>query len=179
MSLNCKLHLPSGAAPDSAATHSYGRALLQLYVDNNADFMSGRSVPAPTCIGHGRDVSTLGAGTSVVDHVLRVGRDSTRTLTLPTCITLDQAAHGLALQLLASDHCPVMCRSSCAPHTRTASVKRSPRVTWRLELLRQKQERDAYQLAVYQLVRILHLRSRLRIRATNKGLIRWPPQWAC
>ena len=101
---------------------------------------------APTCIGHGRNQSTLGAGTSEVDHVLRVRRGVAGPPTLPSCITLDHATHRPALQLLVSDHCPVI--FFCGPRTHTAAVKRDSRGTWRLELLHQQQERDAYQLSV-------------------------------
>ena len=101
---------------------------------------------APTCMGHGRNKSTPGVGTSVVDHVLRVRRGATGGPTLPLCVTLDHETHGPALQLLASDHCPVI--FFCGPRTRAATVKRSSWVTWRLELLHQQHERDAYKLAV-------------------------------
>ena len=122
-----------------------GRALLQFCRDNNAEFVSGRSMPAPTCIGHGCNGSTLEVGTSVVDHVLRVRGDARRTLALPACTTLDHATHGPALQLLASDHCTVLfCYGSRAP---AATAKRSTRTTWRLELLHQQQTRKAFQLA--------------------------------
>ena len=63
---------------------------------------------ASTCIGHGRNRSTLRVGTSVVDHVLRVRGDATQTLALPACTALDQATHGPVLQLLASNLCPVL-----------------------------------------------------------------------
>ena len=149
--------------------NSYGRALLQLCMDAHTEFVSERSMTAPECIGHGRNRSTLGAGTSVVDHVLRVRRDATGTLTLPTCITQDHTTHAPAVQLLASDHCPGM--FFCGPHTRTATVKRPSRVIWRLELLHQQQERDAYQLAVRARAHTA-LKSWLRSRATNNGAIR-------
>ena len=115
-------------------------------MDNGAEFLSGRTMSAPTCIGHGRNWSTLGVGTSVADHVLRVRRGEAGPPTMPSCITLDHAAHGPALQPLASDHCPVI--FFCGPRSRTATGKRTSRVTWRLKLLHQQQERDAYQLAV-------------------------------
>ena len=101
---------------------------------------------APTCVGHGRNRSTLGVGTSVVDHILRVRRGEAGPPTMPSRITLDHATHGTALQPLAFDHCPVM--FFCGPRSRTATGKHTSRVTWRLELLHQQQERDAYQLAV-------------------------------
>ena len=103
----------------------------------------------------------------MVDHVLRVRGDVTRTLALPACTTLDHATHGPALQLLASDHCPVLFfYGSRAP---TATAKRSARTTWRLELLHQQQPREAYQLAVRARARDLQLRSGLRTRVTNGG----------
>ena len=101
---------------------------------------------APTCIGHGRNRSTLEVGTSVVDHVLRVRGDVTRTLSLPACTTLDHATHGPALQLLASDHCPVL--FFYGSRALTATAKRSARTTWRLKPLHQQQTGEAYQLAV-------------------------------
>ena len=82
----------------------------------------------------------------MVDHVLRVRRGKAGPPTLPPCNTLDHATHGPALQPLATDHCPVI--FFCGLHTRSAAGKRTSRVTWRLELLHQQQERDAYQLAV-------------------------------
>ena len=86
----------------------------------------------------------------------------TRTLALPACTTLDHATHGPALQLLASDHCPVLFfYGSRAP---TATAKRSARTTWRLELLHQQQTREAYQLAVQ-----ARARSTLALRVTDLG----------
>jgi hypothetical protein len=126
--------------------NAHGRALLQFCMDNGAEFLSGRTMSAPTCIGHGRNRLTLDVGTSVVDHVLRVRRGKTGPPTLPPCVTLDHATHGPALLPLASDHCPVI--FFCGLRTRSAAGKRTSRVTWRLELLHQQQERDAYQLAV-------------------------------
>ena len=108
--------------------NAHGRALLQFCMDNGAEFLSGRTMSAPTCIGHGRNRSTL--GTSVVDHVLRVRRGEAGPPTMPSCIALDHATHGPALQPLASDHCPVI--FFCGPRSRTATGKRTSRVTWRL-----------------------------------------------
>ena len=109
--------------------NSNDRAPLQFCLDNNAEFVSRRSMTAPACIYRGHNRSTIGVGTSVVDHSLRVRCDAMRTLTLPACMTWDFAArHGPALQLLASNHCPVL--FFCSPHTRTAKVKCSSRVTW-------------------------------------------------
>ena len=71
-----------------------GRTLLQFCRDNNADFVSGQSKTAPTCIGHGRNGSTLEVRTSVVDQVLRVRGDATRTLARPDCTTLDHTWTG-------------------------------------------------------------------------------------
>ena len=134
---------------------------MQFCKDNNAEFVSGRSMTAPTCIGHGRNGSTLEVGTSVVDHVLRVRSDATRTLALPACTTLDHATHGPVLQLLASNHCPVLfCCGSRAP---AATAKRSTRTTWRLEQLHQQQTREAYQLAVR-----AHAHSALALRVTDQ-----------
>ena len=83
--------------------NAHGRALLQpLFMDNSAEFLSGRTMSAPTCIGHGRNLSTLDVGTPVVDHVLRARRGEAGPPTLPPCITLDPATHGPALQLPAS-----------------------------------------------------------------------------
>ena len=50
-----------GVAPlhGEATVNANGRALLQFCRDNNADFVSGRSITAPTCIGHGRNGTTL------------------------------------------------------------------------------------------------------------------------
>ena len=124
----------------------HGRALLQFCMDNGAEIWSGRTMSAPTCIGHGRNRLTLGVGTSVVDHVLRVCRGKAGPPTLPSCITLDHVTHRPALQPLVPDHCPVI--FFCGLCTRTADGKRTSRVTWRLELLHQQHERDAYQLAV-------------------------------
>ena len=107
--------------------NAHGRALLQFWMDNSADFLSGRTMSAPTCIGHGRNRSNLGVGTSVVDHVLRARPGEAGLPTLPPCITLDHATHGPALQPLASDHCPVI--FFCGPRTRTAAVKRTSWVT--------------------------------------------------
>ena len=75
-----------------------GRTLLQFCRDNNANFVSGQSKTAPTFICHGRNGSTLEVGTSVMDQVLRVRGDATRTLARPDCTTLDHATHGPALQ---------------------------------------------------------------------------------
>ena len=104
-------------------------ALLQFCMDNGAEFLSGRTMSSPTCIGHGRNRSTLGVGTSVVDHVLRVRRGEAGPSTLPPCITLDHATHsyGPALQPLASDHIPVI--FFCGPRSRTAAGKRTSQVT--------------------------------------------------
>ena len=98
----------------------------------------------------------------MVDHVLRVRGDVTRTLTLPACTTLDHATHGPALQLLASDHCPVLFfyRSRAL----TATAKGSARTTWRLEPLHQQQTREAYQLAVR-----ARARSTIALRVTDLG----------
>ena len=38
--------------------NAQGRALLQLCVDNSAEILSGWTMSAPTCIGHGRNKST-------------------------------------------------------------------------------------------------------------------------
>ena len=137
-------------------------------MDNNAELLSGRSMTAPTCTGLGRTKSTLGVGTSVVDHILRVCRGATGTLALPPGIRLDHTAQGAVLEVLASDHCPVM--FFCGPRTRAATVRRSPRVTWRLELLHQQQVRDSYQIAVRARAHTA-LDLWRRSRATNKGLI--------
>ena len=126
--------------------NAHGRALLQFCMDNGAEFLSGRMMSAPTCIGHGRNRLTLDVGTSVVDHVLRVRRGKAGPPTLPSCITVDDATHGPALKPLAPDYCPVI--FFCGPRSRTATGERTSRVTWRVELLHQQQERDAYQLAV-------------------------------
>ena len=142
--------------------NAHGRALLEFCMDKSAEFLSGRTMSAQTCIGHGRNWSTLGVGLSVVDYVLRVRRGEAGPPTLPPCITLDHATHGPALQPLASDHCPVI--FFCGPHPRTAAVKRTSRVTWRLELLHQQQERDAYQLAVR-----ARAHTALDLRATEPG----------
>ena len=153
-----------------ATVNANGRALLQLRRDNNADFVSGRSMTAPTCIGHGRNGSTLQVGTSVVDRVLRVRGDVMRTLALPACTTLDHATHGPALQLLASDHCPVLFfYGSRAP---TATAKRSARTTWRLELLHQQRKRVKRTSLPCGRAHDLQLRSGLWARVTKGGVDR-------
>ena len=45
--------------------NAHGRALLQFCMDDSAEFLSGRTMSAPTCIGHRRNESTLGVGSSV------------------------------------------------------------------------------------------------------------------
>ena len=84
--------------------NSNGRAQLQFFRDNNADFVSGPSMSSPTCTSHRRNRLNLGVGTSVVDHVHRVKGDATRTPALPACTDHGHATHGPALQLLASGH---------------------------------------------------------------------------
>ena len=71
--------------------NAHGRASLQFCMDSSTEFLSGRTMSAPTCIGHGRNRSTLGVphpvGTSVVDHALMVRRGDAGPPTLPGCIT--------------------------------------------------------------------------------------------
>ena len=85
-----------------------------------------------------------GAGTSVVDRVLRIRGDATRTHALPACTTLDHATHVPNLQWLAPDHCPVL--FFCGPRALAAKARRSTRITLRLDLLHRRQTREAYQL---------------------------------
>ena len=160
----------------------YTDALLDLQDD-----VVRRSMTAPPCIGPGRNRSAQGEGASVVDHVLRVRGDATRTLALPACATLDHATHGPALQLLASDHCPVL--FFCASRALAAKAKRSTRITWRLDLLRthactlcvrMQQTRSKHakrtRLSCGRARMLLHLRAGLQTRATTGGLIECTPR---
>ena len=130
---------------------------------------------APTCIGHGRNRLTLGVGTSVVDHVLRVRRGEAGPPTLPSCITLDHATHGPGVQPLASDQCPVI--FFCGRRSHTATGKRTSRVTftgdWSCCISSKSGMRINLPCGT---VRIPRSISRLQSLVTNTGLTGWPPQ---
>ena len=120
------------------------RTLLQCCTDSNIDFVSERSTTAPKRIGHGciqhvYSMSTLGV--PPVSGYLSGGpcTQSRVGASRPADLDhLDHAAHGPALQLLASDHCVEL--FLCGPRAHTAKAKRSSRGTWRLDRFISKTE---------------------------------------